>query len=462
MTAVQRRVTYAICAIVGLTFLVSAGLTFLVSPMAEDLRFGDGMVETLLALPSIASLLVIFVAGRFGDRLGHRRVLLVAGVAFSGGGCLLAVADGSVSVGVALAVCGASATAIQIVSFGLLQESVPDGRAHISAFTTYGAVFPLAFLVLPVLTAGILEVSAWRWVPAVWAVGGVVVVLLAALLLERGEATQPLGEWGTLVLAGLALAAFVRIFDEIGNGRTQSFRVIAGLVVAPIALLACWWRMRAAAQPGFSLAPIRAAAVRLLLLGVMFVALLGLLTYATLALEYLYGLTPLETSLAIVPAQLGAMVGAKVLASRAIHRWGPSRAARLMVFVFVVTVLSLLLMQPDTPAWVLVAGATLFSAADVAAITILNTDVMALAPADATGAVSAFRGAASAFGSALGVLVLGSRVISAVKSDPLEQCGHGRTDRPTDGRTARRRGRGLPARGGALGGPDARRAAGAT
>jgi len=108
------------------------------------------------------------------------------------------------------------------------------------------------------------------------------------------------------------------------------------------------------------------------------------------------------------------MIGAKVLASRAIHRWGPPRAARMAVLVFAVTVLSLAFMRVGTPAWLLVTATTVFSAANMAAITILNTDVMALAPPDATGSVSAFRGAASALGSAVGVLALGSSVISAV------------------------------------------------
>lgn len=38
MTPEQQRVILAICISVGLTFLVGAGLTFLIEPMSEDLR----------------------------------------------------------------------------------------------------------------------------------------------------------------------------------------------------------------------------------------------------------------------------------------------------------------------------------------------------------------------------------------------------------------------------------------
>lgn len=38
MTSGQRRVIPAICISVGLTFLLGAGLAFLIEPMSEDLR----------------------------------------------------------------------------------------------------------------------------------------------------------------------------------------------------------------------------------------------------------------------------------------------------------------------------------------------------------------------------------------------------------------------------------------
>lgn len=53
MTALQRRITMAICVIVGLSLLTAAGLTFLVAPMADGLNLSDGDVEEILAIPSV-------------------------------------------------------------------------------------------------------------------------------------------------------------------------------------------------------------------------------------------------------------------------------------------------------------------------------------------------------------------------------------------------------------------------
>ena len=169
MTCQQRRIVYAICVVVGITFLVSAGLTFLITPMANDLGLDDDQVDIALSLPGVGSMMVIFVAGRLGDRLGHRPVILGAGIGFVLGSMILVFARGVGMVNIGLLICGAMATAVQVVALGLLQVTAPDGRAHASAFTTYGMVYPLAYLTFPVLTAGLLNVVPWRLIPIVWA-----------------------------------------------------------------------------------------------------------------------------------------------------------------------------------------------------------------------------------------------------------------------------------------------------
>jgi len=279
VTAAQRRVTLAICISVGLTFLISAGLTFLVEPMAEDLGLGDAAVEAVLAIPSIASLIVIFIAGQTGDRIGHRRAMILFSVAFVVGSGLLAAATGAAVVFIGLALCGAAATAIQIVALALLQRSIPDGPAHTSAFTTFGMVYPLAFLAFPVLTAGLLDIAAWRLIPIIWAFAGIVIALVVAFLVERADHRHPLGEWLTPLLAGVALAAGVRFLDSLGRKGLLTPATVIGFGILVVALVAFGIRYRATTSSSFSFTPITGAPVRVLLLGVTFVALVGTLTY---------------------------------------------------------------------------------------------------------------------------------------------------------------------------------------
>ena len=417
MSPDQRRITLALCFIVGLSLLVVAGLTFLVSPMAEDLGLDDGEVESVLDVPSVASLMAIFIAGQIGDRLGHRRALLIASAGFIIGSGVLATATGALGVEIGLGLCGGTAIALQIVALGLLQQTVPDGRAHVSAFTTYGMVFPLAFLVFPVVTAALLEVASWRWIPVIWALSGVLIGTIAFFALDRNAMRRPIGEWITPVLAGIALTAAARSLAEMSHASPESPQVVLGLLISSLAIGGCAVVMRRSSRPSFSLRPISSGTLRLLLTGVALVSLVGMLTYISIALEYLYDLTSLQAAIAIVPAQAGAVVGAKFVAQWAMHRWGSLRAGRYLMLALSLSMLPLLLMQPSTPAWYLVAIAAVFSGLGMAALTVLNADVMGRAPHDSTGAVSSFRAAASSIGGALGVAVLGTSVISAVNVD---------------------------------------------
>ena len=157
--------------------------------------------------------------------------------------------------------------------------------------------------------------------------------------------------------------------------------------------------------------------LRVLLLCVALVSFVGLVTFVSIALEFFYEMTPYEAALAIIPAQIGAVLGAKVLASHMIHRFGGIHAARHLMLALAISMLPLIMVNSQTSIVILIAIAAIFSFAGMAALTVLNTQVMRLAPVDRAGPVSAFRTAASSVGAALGVGILGAIVISSVRVD---------------------------------------------
>lgn len=420
MNALQRRVTLAICLIVGLSLLMAAGLTFLVAPMSESLDLSDEVVENLLAIPSVASLLVVFSAGQLGDRLGQRRALVFAAIVFIVGAGTLASAQGAVAVEIGLALCAAAAITMQIVGVSLLQRTTVDGPAQVSAFTTYGMIFPVAFLVLPVVTAGVLGLANWRVVPVIWMAAGLLILALSMALLERQPGVPSRGEWLTPIFAGIALAGIAHVLSELGHIRTDVRAVVVGFTVFAVAAVLCAIVYRRSSVPSLSFAPIQGAMLRPLLVGVGLASLVGLLTFISVALEYFYDLTPFEASLAVIPAQLGSILGAKLVATWAIRRWGGVRAGRYLMAVIAVAMLPLIFVQVGSPAWYVVGTASLFSAAGMAALTVLNTEVMRRAPRESTGAVSSFRTAASSIGAALGVGLFGTIIISSVQVDAGE------------------------------------------
>jgi MFS family permease len=429
MTKMQRRVVLVICLMVGLTLLVGAGLTFLVAPMAESLGLADDYVEDALVIPAIASLLVVFVAGRMGDTFGDRRSIVGSGFLFSIGAVILAAAQGPMGVNIGLALCGVGTIIIQIVGVSLLQKTAGEGPAHVSAFTTYGMVFPASFLVLPIATAGMLGVVSWRWIPIVWAVAGVVIAIAAVLVLEADKPLKVTSEWVTPMLAGTSLGAGSFALAEIDNVEIEGSKILAGALVCLGAGLACFLVMRISAEPSFNANVLRQGLLRVLLIGVVLISLIQILTFVSIAIQYFYDLSPLQASIVIAPAQIGAILGAKFLARRAVHRWGTSRAGRGLILVTGLTMLPLVTMQSNTPIWLLVLISSIFSCAGMGALTVLNMDVMGRAPADHTGEVSAFRTAASSVGTALGMALLGTMIIASVQMEAgVESVSAGQLD----------------------------------
>ena len=420
MTGAQRRVVIAVCVIVGLSLLMAAGLAFLVEPMSEALGLSDVDVEDILAIPSVAALLAVFTAGHLGDRFGHRRTLAAGSLLFSIGSAVLALANGTVMVEISLAICAAAAITVQIVGVSLLQQRTHDGPAQVSAFTTYGAVFPVAFLILPVLTAGVLGITDWRIVPVLWVLAGVIMLGVALTIAGREHPPQTHSDWASPMLAGISLAGFARAFSELGQIGFDPTPIAVGITVGLLAAIGCLLIMHRHTNPGLSFTPVSSGVLRILLGSVGLVSFIGLLTFLTITLEYFYDLTPFEASLAMIPAQLGAVLGAKVVASLAIKRWGGLLAARVLVAGIAIPVLGLLIFQTSTPAWYLIAIATLCAASGMAALTVLNTEVMRRAPESSTGAVSSFRTASSSLGAALGVGVFGTLILSSVQLDDGE------------------------------------------
>ncbi len=417
MTADQRRIVVAVCLIYFLSLMMIGGLTFLVPPMAENLKLADDTVENLLAVPSVAALVAVFSAGQLGERFGPRRAIAIAGLCCTIGASVMIFATGSVAAQLGLSIYAAAGITIQIVGISLLQTTTVTGPAQVSAFTTFGTVAPLAFVIIPVATAGLLDVADWRLVPLFWAIAGILIIVVALRWLDRGSGSPSTGEWVTPLLAGLSLAAAARAIAEVDNLSLDRNWVLIACLVSALAATACAVATRRVRRASFSTSAIRGRMMQSMLLCVALVSCVQLLNLVCIVMEFLYGLSAEEVALATVPAQLAAAVGAKVLATKAINRWGGFRAGRNLLLAIAVTMLPLLALTQNSPAWILVVVTMLFSFTTMGALTAFNAEVMRRSPSGGTEAASSFRSAASSIGGALGVGIFGAIMLSGTRVD---------------------------------------------
>lgn len=412
IAADSRRTLIGICLTVGGSFTVIASFNYMLMPMLSDLGLTQDQASIALSIPPIASLLVVFLAGGLGDRRGHRTVLTWMSVAFIVGSVVVAIAQGLPVVVLGLLIEGMAATAIQIIGIGLLSDRFSEPKARATAFGTFGMVSPFIWLSLPVLTGWLVGEVSWRWVPVMWAAFGIVMLAATLLLLPRPASISPVGEVVTPVLAGATVAAAVQWLNRVGDEGLLAPVTLASVAITCALSAILVVRMRRSPSPNFSFAPLRVARARSLLVVVMIIPLINTVFLMTIAFQYLYGLSPFQTALVMVPAQAAAVLGTRLIAAPLMRRVGTARTAMTLFSVLSIVMLGAFAVTPTSPLWVPIAYITAYNVLTVAASITVTSGVLASAPGVNSGQLSAYRGSAQSLGAVLAVVLMNAAVFT--------------------------------------------------
>ncbi len=421
MPADQRRLVFAVAASAVLVFTVSASFNYILTSILDDFQPGQTQSDMLRQIPSIGALLVIFAAGILGQRLGARRIMLWCTLLYAIGSLLAAVAPviEIVTLGLLLDYVGKSA--LVVVSLAYMSASISDPDHRASAFSTYTAASPVAYLVMPVLTGLLVTTTTWRWVSVVWAVCGLVAFFVVWRMIPRQvEASDQTGEMVTPLLAGAVLAIGVQILTEVSSPDGTSVRVWWSLLLFGIALGALVVAMRRIARPSLSLAPLRNRQLVLLLVVLMITVFTNLWFYTTMALQYIYGLDEVSVAVAMLVPQFVAILGAGV-ASTTVKRLGITRTGTVMLLVVAACLFGSAQVQLDTPLWVVIGLVSVYSGAALGVSVSMTNAIMDTADKGSQGITSAYRGASSNLGGAIGTAVMTAAIFTAVSVSLQDQ-----------------------------------------
>lgn len=400
-----------VCIVVGAATTVPASYNYVIVPMLNGLGASESQGSLLRQLPSIAGLLVIFLAGILGRRWGERRFVTRCAILFTVGNAAVALAPGmGVAVG-GLVLESIGASGFIVVALALLSASVSDDEARSSAFATYATVGPVIYLAMPLLAGVIVDHSSWRLVAATWAVSGVVILIASRVFLPEASGPRDSRELHTPALAGVVLMAAVQTVSAADRDGLLSLATLIRLVIGVVALVALAVAFRRTPSPSLSLAALRRGGMSLLLVIVILVSFANLWFYMTVGFQYVYGLNALQTAVVMLPAQL-AGIGGAVLTRRILRKRGITFAGTTMLLALALSLLLSALITADSPMWVPIVIMTVYAAASVGAGIPLTNAVMNLAPEGEDGSASAFRSAAGNIGGAVGVVVMSTIVFS--------------------------------------------------
>ncbi|WP_308283378.1 MFS transporter [Pseudonocardia nigra] len=384
-----------------------------------DLGFStEGLAWTVNAyLVPLGGLLLL--AGRLGDLLGRRRMLLAGLVLFVLASLLCGLAIDPAMLVAARFLQGVSAAMASAVVLGMIVGLFPEPVERAKAMGVYafvGAAGASTGLVLGGLLA---QTVGWRWIFLVNVPIGVVAVVAARWTVapeagQRGRA-DVLG--AALVTAGLMLGVFA-IVDTSGPAVRVTVAVLAGLLLAAFVA-----RQRRIAEPLVRLSIFRSRAVsggnavQLL----MVAGMLGFQFTGALYLQESLGYTPAQTGLAMLPIAVTIGVVSLAGSGRLIGRFGP-RPVLLAGQVFVAA--GLVLLAPDaTGSYTadLLPSIVLFGVGGGLVLPAVTTVIMSDAtPADA-GLASGLANTSQQVGGAVGVAVLA--VLAAARTDGLVAAG---------------------------------------
>ncbi|OZM84276.1 MFS transporter [Pseudonocardia sp. MH-G8] len=364
---------------------------------------------------------LLLLAGRLGDLVGRRRMLLAGLALFVLASLLCGLAVTAEMLVAARFLQGIGAAMASAVVLGMIVALFPEPGARARAMGAYAFV-GAAGASLGTLLGGVLTESVgWRWIFLVNVPIGVVVVLLALWAVEADGPVDRSGRpdvlGGLLVTAGLVLV----VLTIVGS---SSAAVRLGLAAAAVALLAGFVaRQRRAAEPLVRLgifgsrAVSGGNAVQLLTVAGM----MGFQFTAALYLQEALGYAPAQTGFAMLPIPVTIALVSLLLSGQLIARAG-ARPVLLVGEVLLVAGL-LLLVRPATGSYlvdvlpsmlVLGLGAGLVLPA---VTTVMMSDAT---PADA-GLASGLANTSQQIGAALGIAALAA--LAAARTDGLAAAG---------------------------------------
>jgi MFS transporter, DHA1 family, tetracycline resistance protein len=180
------RLPRALLPIYGTTLVETLGYTLMIPllpAIVQEYRASDVMVGALLSVPALCSMIAAPVWGKLSDRMGRKTIIIVAQSLTLAGYLMQAMAPSLLWIFVSRIISGCGGGALGAVQSYIADVTNEDQRDL--AYSLYGAVFGMAFIVGPV-TSGFL-IHAGLAVPFFIAAGieAITIAITVAFLPSR-------------------------------------------------------------------------------------------------------------------------------------------------------------------------------------------------------------------------------------------------------------------------------------
>ncbi|MGH8271451.1 MAG: MFS transporter [Gammaproteobacteria bacterium] len=302
----------ALLAMALVSFMVASDITSLGIILPKIEAQFDAEVSTAQWVVNAYALvfgMLIVAGGRLADLLGRRRMLFIGIAIFGGASIIAGAAPGVFWLIGARALMGVGGALLWPPVISISYSILPKSKAALAGGIILGAA-GLGAASGPLIGGSLAEFASWRWVLFVNV--PVVVLVVAIVWLKVRIPRLPSGheriDYAGVATLSISLLALLLALDQAADWGFGDYRII-GLLVLAVLLLAVFVVIErhardAALIPGNLLRErtlSSALLARILIAGAWFVALVYLPGF----MEKVYGYSPLEAGLGMLPMMLG-------------------------------------------------------------------------------------------------------------------------------------------------------------
>ncbi|MFA1551802.1 MFS transporter [Actinomadura chokoriensis] len=415
--------TFAICLLVALVPNIDlTALNQAIPHLSADLEPSSTQILWIADAYGFALAGLLITMGGIGDRIGHKKMLLIGTAVFAAASAVTAYAPSAELLIAARALLGVAGATLMPSCLSLIRRAFTDPKERTAAIGAFSGIAGLAVGLGPVVAGALLEHFWWG------SVFMINVPLMAAALVAGAvvlpESRNPVPgrlDLPSVPLSVLGVVGVVYAIKEAAAHGLDETRIYPALAIGLAALAAFVVRQGRVAEPLIDIRLFRRAAFAGSVTTNMF-AMFTLVAQSlifSLFFQLALGWSPLKAGLAGLPGAAGAMIGGAALAPPLINALGRARVVAAGMLISAAGFSLYLMIGLHTSYWVMLPAMLLAGIGMGMAMTVTADTVLASVPKDRSGAASAIAETATELGGALGMAVLGS-VLTAVYRSALD------------------------------------------
>ena len=303
-----------------------------------------------MSVYSLAMTMVMPLAGKLSDSLGHKRILLFSMVLFTASSALCGMAPNIYVLILLRFFQGIGGGSFIPSATGIVSDLFPENRQRYIGL--FSSVFPIGGIIGPNLGGWIVERYSWRYIFYINVPIGVILIVISWLFL-RGTMSMDrlrIDYRGAAVFIGAIFSIMLGLNSMAEYSTTFARGVAVALIVIGVSLI--WYFLRHEKRSANPILDMELLKSRPFLAANLFNLLLGATTFGIFSFTPLYaisvyGLSTLGSGMILTPRSLGGIAAAAVT-SFFLTRWGYRKP---MIWGLIIVSITTVVLGQGLPSW---------------------------------------------------------------------------------------------------------------